>query len=131
MVASAIFVVDDDRESCAPLSDIISGLGYRVDVAYNGPAALERSRRQPSGLAFLDDNMPGMDPVGLYYPQVNRGRQRGPPGDGLRRRHHRPRGKPGRWPDKFQERSRMVLTYTGRPANGRILSVARPGGGVA
>jgi CheY-like chemotaxis protein len=90
MVASAIFVVDNDPKSCASLSDLISGFGYRVDVACNGCAALERSWRQPSGLPFPDHNAQGMDGGELYCPQVDTGRPRGPPGDGLRRR---PRGR--------------------------------------
>jgi CheY-like chemotaxis protein len=66
MAASAILLVDDDWDTCASLSDIISDLGYRVDVAYDGPAALELSRRHPYGLAVLDYKMPGMDGVELY-----------------------------------------------------------------
>jgi CheY-like chemotaxis protein len=66
MAASTILVVDDDRDTCASLSDIISDLGYSVDVAYDGPAALELSRSHPYGLALLDYKMPGMDGVELY-----------------------------------------------------------------
>jgi CheY-like chemotaxis protein len=66
MVASSILVVDDDQDTCASLSDIISELGYQVGVAYDGPAALELSRRHPYGLALLDYKMPGMDGVELY-----------------------------------------------------------------
>jgi CheY-like chemotaxis protein len=66
MPVSAILLVDDDRDSCASLSDIISDLGYQVGVAYDGPTALELSRRQPYGLALLDYKMPGMDGVELY-----------------------------------------------------------------
>jgi CheY-like chemotaxis protein len=66
MAASAILLVDDDPDTCASLSDIISDLGYDVDVAYDGPTALERSRRHPYGLALLDYKMPGMDGLELY-----------------------------------------------------------------
>lgn len=66
MVASAILVVDDDQYTCASLSDVISDLGYRVDVAYDGPAALELCLLRPYGLALLDYKMPGMDGVELY-----------------------------------------------------------------
>jgi two-component system response regulator HydG len=48
------------------MSDIISDLGYRVDVAYDGPAALDLTRRRPYGLALLDYKLPGMDGVALY-----------------------------------------------------------------
>src|SRR5262249_22722461 len=50
----------------ASLSDVISDLGYRVDVADDGPAALAPSRRHGYGLALLDYRLPGMDGVGLY-----------------------------------------------------------------
>jgi CheY-like chemotaxis protein len=66
MAASAILVVDDDQDTCASLSDIITDLGYRVGVAYDGPTALDLSRRRPYGLALLDYKMPGMDGVELY-----------------------------------------------------------------
>ena len=66
MAASTILVVDDDPDTCASLSDIISDLGYRVDVAYDGPTARERSRRHPYGLALLDYQMPGMGGLELY-----------------------------------------------------------------
>jgi hypothetical protein len=65
MAASAILLVADDRDSCASRSDIISDLGYPVGVASDGPTALERARRQPSGLALLDDKMPGINGVEL------------------------------------------------------------------
>jgi CheY-like chemotaxis protein len=66
MAVSTILVVDDDQDTCASLSDIITDLGYRVDVAYDGPAALDLSRRQTYGLAVLDYKMPGMDGVELF-----------------------------------------------------------------
>jgi hypothetical protein len=34
MAASASLLVDDDPNSCASLSDIISDLGYEVGMAY-------------------------------------------------------------------------------------------------
>jgi CheY-like chemotaxis protein len=66
MDASALLLVDDNHDPCAILFDILSDLGYRVDVAYDGPTALERSRRHPCGLALLDYKMPGTDDLGLY-----------------------------------------------------------------
>jgi CheY-like chemotaxis protein len=65
MAASAILLVDD-RDTCATLSDILADLGYRVGVAYDGPAALALSRRQPYRLALLDYLMPGRDGLELY-----------------------------------------------------------------
>lgn len=66
MTASAILLVDDHPDTCASLSDIISDLGFRVDVAYDGPPALELSRLRLSGLALLDYKMQGMDGVERY-----------------------------------------------------------------
>jgi DNA-binding NtrC family response regulator len=65
MAASAILLVDDDHDTCASLSDILSDLGYCVGVAHDSPAALDQSRRPPYGLAVLDSKMPGVDGVVL------------------------------------------------------------------
>src|SRR5215470_16233961 len=65
MAASALLRVDDDHDPCAILSDILSDLGYRVDVTDDGPTALERSRRHPYDLALLDYKMPSMDDLEL------------------------------------------------------------------
>jgi CheY-like chemotaxis protein len=66
MAASSILVVDDDRDTCASMSDIIADLGYQVDVAFDGPAALELFKRQSYGVALLDYKMPGMNGVELF-----------------------------------------------------------------
>jgi two-component system, NtrC family, response regulator HydG len=66
MDASALLLVDHDHDPCAILSDILSDLGYRVDVTYDGPTALDLSRRHPYGLALLDYKMLGMDDLELY-----------------------------------------------------------------
>ena len=60
-----ILVVDDDRDTCASLSDILSDLGYTVDTATDGRSALELSERNPYRLALLDYMMPGMDGLEL------------------------------------------------------------------
>lgn len=58
--------MDDDPDTCASLSDILTDLGYRVDVAYDGPSALQLVERNRYGLAVLDYRMPGMDGLELY-----------------------------------------------------------------
>jgi DNA-binding response OmpR family regulator len=58
-------VVDDDQDTCVSLSDILSDLGYTVDTANDGPAALELSERNRYRLALLDYMMPGMDGLEL------------------------------------------------------------------
>jgi CheY-like chemotaxis protein len=65
MAATSILVVDDDQDTCVSLSDILSDLGYTVDTANDGPAALELSEGTLYRLALLDFKMPGMDGLEL------------------------------------------------------------------
>ena len=46
-----VLIVDDDRSSCEILSKILSLRGYRVDVAYDGPTAIELVQKKTYGLA--------------------------------------------------------------------------------
>jgi two-component system, NtrC family, response regulator HydG len=62
----SILVVDDDVDTCRNLSDILTDLGYRVDMAPDGPSALELVRRNAYDVALLDYKMPGMDGLRLY-----------------------------------------------------------------
>jgi two-component system, NtrC family, response regulator HydG len=62
----SILVVDDEPDTCANLSDILTDLGFRVDVACDGPSALELVRQRPYDVALLDLKMPGMDGLQLY-----------------------------------------------------------------
>jgi DNA-binding response OmpR family regulator len=61
-----ILVVDDDRDICHNLSDILTDLGYDVDSANDGPSALELVRCRTYDVALLDYKMPGMDGLTLY-----------------------------------------------------------------
>src|SRR5436305_10818730 len=65
MAAVSILLVDDDEDTCASMSDIFVDLGYTVDMAYDGPDALELSGLHQYRLALLDYNMPGMDGLEL------------------------------------------------------------------
>lgn len=62
----SVLVVDDEKDTCSNLQDILTELGYRVDVAYDGPSALERVRQNAYDVALLDLRMPGMDGLELY-----------------------------------------------------------------
>src|SRR5579884_146765 len=62
----SILVVDDDVDTCRNLSDILSDLGYEVETAHDGPAALELVRGRAYDVALLDFKMPGMDGLTLY-----------------------------------------------------------------
>jgi DNA-binding NtrC family response regulator len=63
---ASILVVDDEVDTCRNLSDILTDLGYRVDMAHDGPSALELVRRNSYDVALLDLRMPGMDGLTLY-----------------------------------------------------------------
>jgi DNA-binding response OmpR family regulator len=65
MVATDSLLVDDDKDTCASMSDIFLDLGYTVDTAYDGPGALELSGRNQYRLALLDYKMPGVDGLEL------------------------------------------------------------------
>jgi CheY-like chemotaxis protein len=62
----SILVVDDEQDTCRNVADICEELGYRVDVAFDGPTALELIRKRPYDIALLDFKMPGMDGLTLY-----------------------------------------------------------------
>jgi CheY-like chemotaxis protein len=62
----SILVVDDEVDTCRNLSDILTDLGYQVDIAHDGLSALELVRHKPYDLALLDLKMPGMDGLTLY-----------------------------------------------------------------
>lgn len=65
MAVTSILVVDDDRDTCASMADILSDLGYTVDTANDGPAALKVFEPNRHRLALLDYKMPGMDGLEL------------------------------------------------------------------
>ena len=61
-----VLVVDDDFDTCQNLQDILSDMGYEVDTAQDGPAALEMVRKKAYDVALLDFKMPDMDGLTLY-----------------------------------------------------------------
>ena len=64
--SAEILIVDDDRSSCEILAKILALRGYHVDVAFDGPTALDLVQKKTYGLALIDYRMPGMDGVELY-----------------------------------------------------------------
>jgi two-component system, NtrC family, response regulator HydG len=63
--ATRLLIVDDEQDTCSNLSDIFTDLGYQVEVAYDGPAALALVERNTFEVALLDLKMPGMDGLEL------------------------------------------------------------------
>jgi DNA-binding response OmpR family regulator len=65
-LTGSILVVDDDPDICRNVSDILTDLGYRVDIASDGSAAIELVRRNAYDVALLDLKMPGMNGLEVY-----------------------------------------------------------------
>ncbi len=61
-----VLIVDDDKDTCANLSDILTDFGYAVDVANEGEQALHLFSQHPYRLALLDYKLPGMTGVQLF-----------------------------------------------------------------
>jgi CheY-like chemotaxis protein len=56
-----ILVVDDNDDSAVMLGEILRRLGEAVEVAHDGPSALDQARRWTPDLALLDIGLPLMD----------------------------------------------------------------------
>jgi DNA-binding NtrC family response regulator len=55
-----ILVVDDEEIMRDVLESLLSGEGYRVDLARDGEEGIEKFRERPYDLVLLDVSMPGM-----------------------------------------------------------------------
>ena len=58
-----ILVVDDERAIRNTLKEILGDEGYEVDVAEDGPSALQMAEKEKYGVIFCDIKMPGMDGI--------------------------------------------------------------------
>jgi two-component system copper resistance phosphate regulon response regulator CusR len=66
---ASVVVVDDDVDTCRNLSDILTDLGYHVDIAHAGPSALELVRRNAYDVALavlIDMKLPEGDGVSVF-----------------------------------------------------------------
>jgi DNA-binding NtrC family response regulator len=55
-----ILVVDDDREMCQFLVDVLGEEGYRVEMVHDGPSAVQKYRAECFDLTITDLMMPRM-----------------------------------------------------------------------
>ncbi|HEX9400173.1 MAG TPA: MASE3 domain-containing protein [Anaeromyxobacter sp.] len=58
--ARRVLVVDDNADAADSLADVVKILGHSVDVAYDGPSAVERARANPPDIVLCDVGLPGM-----------------------------------------------------------------------
>ncbi len=68
-----ILVVDDNQMMVKTLQDIFKIKGYKVEVAYSGPEALEKVDKIPLDCVLSDIKMPDVNGVELY--RAIKGRQ--------------------------------------------------------
>lgn len=62
----SLLIVDDEVDICSNYADILTDMGYAVDVAHAGRPALENVRERAYDVALLDLKMPDMDGLTLY-----------------------------------------------------------------
>jgi CheY-like chemotaxis protein/two-component sensor histidine kinase len=56
-----LLIVDDNQDAANSLAMLLKLQGHEVQVAHNGPAALEITKGYAPDVVFLDIGMPGMD----------------------------------------------------------------------
>ena len=60
-----ILIVDDDREMCGELAEILTEEGFTVDVAYDGTAGKRLVDDEKYGVAIVDLKLPGLNGADL------------------------------------------------------------------
>ena len=60
-----ILVVDDERDICRMISNILKEEGYKVDKAYNGGQAIKKIKARGYNLMILDYKLPDMDGINV------------------------------------------------------------------
>jgi two-component system, chemotaxis family, CheB/CheR fusion protein len=60
VVPRRVLIVDDNREAAETLAELVRMLGHHVDVAYDGPGALDQARRFAPEIVLCDIGLPGM-----------------------------------------------------------------------
>jgi DNA-binding NtrC family response regulator len=64
--APSILIVDDNRDLCEMLTDIMEMEGFRVTLAHDGFEALKLAGSQSFDIVLMDIKMPGMNGVETY-----------------------------------------------------------------
>ncbi|TET75428.1 MAG: response regulator [Dehalococcoidia bacterium] len=62
-----VLVVDDDRDLCANMKDVLSDRGYRVSVAHDGSTAIEKAWESDFDVILLDMKLPPLNGLETYF----------------------------------------------------------------
>jgi len=60
-----ILVVDDERDICRMISNILKEEGYKVDKAYDGKQAIRKVKTRGYNLMLLDYKLPDIDGINV------------------------------------------------------------------
>lgn len=60
-----ILIVDDNRDAAQSLGFLLTRIGHSVQIAHDGPGAIELAKASPPEIAILDIGMPGMNGLEL------------------------------------------------------------------
>ena len=61
-----ILLVDDDKEFCESMTDILEAKGYEVESENSGPAAIAKVEEKAFDIVFMDIKMPVMNGVEAF-----------------------------------------------------------------
>jgi len=61
-----LLIVDDDPSMLHTTALVLEGLGYAVDLAEDGPTAIEKAQQAAFDVVLMDIKMPLMDGVETY-----------------------------------------------------------------
>ena len=56
----SVLIVDNDKDMCRVISDVLKHAGIKVNIAYDGESALAKIKRHPVDLMLLDYKLPGI-----------------------------------------------------------------------
>ncbi len=56
-----VLVVDDNTDAANTIADLLKASGHTVEIAYDGPSAIQQALRLQPEFVFLDLGLPGVD----------------------------------------------------------------------
>ncbi len=65
-----ILIIDDEKNICLTLKDILSDWGCEVQIALSGEIGLKKCNKEQFDIIFLDVNLPGIDGIETFK-QIN------------------------------------------------------------